>query len=51
MFPIFVGALRVVTLVACTYLRHVTRYTALDAIEQAAWEPGFESFIMVLELM
>ena len=28
-----VGALCVVTLAACTYLRHVTRYTARDAIE------------------
>src|SRR5436305_1074376 len=33
-----VGALCVVTLLTCTYLRHVTRYTAPDAIEQAAWD-------------
>lgn len=33
-----VGALRVVTLAACTNLRHVTRYTARNAIEQAAWD-------------
>ena len=33
-----IGALCYVTMAACTYLRHVTRYTARDAIEQAAWD-------------
>jgi hypothetical protein len=33
-----VGTLCVVTLVACAYLRHVTRDTTRDAIEQAAWD-------------
>ncbi len=32
-----VDALCVVTLAACAYLRHVTRYTTCNTIEQAAW--------------